>query len=118
MDTNPTTDRASMTLNAGGLGIDVVCGDVRIHQPVPVTGYRPLTAQEVALMNEGKALANQVGAFIEKLAGLQGLRADPDYKDGPEVYPHIDGRWLAIAKTELQQGFMFLGRSIAKPQGF
>ena len=30
----------------------------------------------------------------------------------------IDKRWLAIAKTDLQKGFMSLVRSIAKPETF
>ena len=35
-----------------------------------------------------------------------------------EVIPDIDKRWLAIAKTDLQKGFMALVRSIAKPETF
>ena len=34
-----------------------------------ITGYRQLTADEAALMNEGKALAEQCGAYIAKLRG-------------------------------------------------
>jgi hypothetical protein len=32
--------------------------------------------------------------------------------------PAIDKRWLAIARTNLQQGFMAMVRSIAKPETF
>ncbi|GAG46315.1 unnamed protein product, partial [marine sediment metagenome] len=32
--------------------------------------------------------------------------------------PNIDGRWLAIGKTDLQKGLMALTRSIAKPEFF
>jgi hypothetical protein len=35
-----------------------------------VTGYRQLTATEAALMNEGKALAEQCGAYIAKLRAM------------------------------------------------
>ncbi len=68
----------------------------------PITGYRTLSDAEIAAMNEGKALAVQVGAFIDKLA------ADPAN----------DPRWISIGKTQLQQGFMAVLRGIAKPTTF
>lgn len=37
------------------------------NQHQHIKGYRDLTAEEIALMNEGKALAEQCGAYIEKL---------------------------------------------------
>lgn len=68
----------------------------------PITGYRTLTEAEIAAMNEGKALAVQVGAFIDK------LMADPA----------TDKRWVSIGKTQLQQGFMATLRGIAQPTTF
>jgi hypothetical protein len=41
-----------------------------------ITGYRQLTATEAALMNEGKALAEQCGAFIAKLRTLPATGAN------------------------------------------
>jgi hypothetical protein len=35
-----------------------------------ITGYRQLTPVEAALMNEGKALAEQCGAYIAKLRAM------------------------------------------------
>ena len=67
-----------------------------------IKGYRDLSASEIALMNEGKALAEQVGAFIEKLAADQST----------------DKRWVAVGKTHLQQGFMAAIRGIAQPTTF
>ena len=67
-----------------------------------ITGYRDLTAEEIGLMNEGKALAEQVGAHLDKLDKLDG----------------IDRLWAAIARTDLQKGFMALTRAIAKPTTF
>lgn len=67
-----------------------------------ITGYRQLTEAEAILMNEGKALAEQCGAYIER------LRSNKD----------IDARWLAVGTTDLQKGFMALIRSIAKPTTF
>jgi len=72
------------------------------NQHKKITGYRDLSQQEIDLMNEAKALAEQVGAFIEK------VRANPE----------TDQRWLAIGRTDLQQGFMATIRSIAKPTTF
>lgn len=70
-----------------------------------IKGYRDLTQDEIDLMNEGKALSEQVGAFVAKLeAGRPGLS--------------LDKRWIAIGKTHAQQGFMALIRSIAQPTTF
>jgi len=76
------------------------------NQHALIKGYRDLSQVEIDLMNEAKTLAANVGSFIEK------LQADRISLDGP------DQRWVAIAKTELQQGFMSLVRSIAKPTSF
>lgn len=67
-----------------------------------VKGYRTLSEGEIALINEGKTLAESVGAFIDK------LMADPA----------TDKRWVAIGKTQLQQGFMAAIRGIAQPTTF
>lgn len=67
-----------------------------------ITGYRQLTQEEVALMNEGKALAEQVGAYIERLRNIDSL----------------DQRWISIGTTDLQKGFMALIRGIARPTTF
>ncbi len=69
-----------------------------------VTGYRQLTEAEVALMNEGKALAEQCGAYIEKLRATQ--------------TPALDQRWVSIGATDLQRGFMAVIRGIAQPTTF
>lgn len=69
-----------------------------------VTGYRQLSEAEVVLMNEGKALAEQVGAFVEKLKVHQEIK--------------LDQRWISIGATQLQQGFMAVIRGIAQPTTF
>ena len=80
------------------------------NQHQHIKGYRDLTADEIALMNEAKALSEQVGAFTEKLKNL----APPNAQSTAT----IDGRWLAIGVTDLQKGFMSLTRSVAKPTSF
>lgn len=68
-----------------------------------LTGYRNLSQDEVDCINEGKALAEQVGAWIEKLQSQGGA---------------LDQRAVALGKTNLQQGFMWATRGIAQPTTF
>lgn len=67
-----------------------------------IKGYRDLSQEEIDLMNEGKALAEQCREFIEKLE-----RANTN-----------DHRCIALGKTNLQQGFMWAIRGIAQPTTF
>ena len=84
-----------------------------------VTGYRQLTEAEAALMNEGKALSELCGAFVEK------LRIHPDAKRigtsnaniNPLLTP-LDQRWVSIGATDIQTGFMAIIRGIAQPTTF
>ena len=72
------------------------------NQHRAITGYRELSAEEIAAMNEVKAKAVEVGALIQRLQAMPGL----------------DQRAVAIAKTELQTGFMWVVRGIAQPTTF
>lgn len=67
-----------------------------------IKGYCDLSAEEIALMNEVKAKAAEVGELMEK------LRARRD----------LDQRWISIGITDLQKGFMCVIRGIAQPGGF
>jgi hypothetical protein len=70
--------------------------------PPPITGYRQLTAGEIHWINRVKEKAKEVGYLLDEIR----IHGDPD------------PRWLAIGKTDLQQGFMAVIRAIAKPEGF
>lgn len=86
-----------------------------------VTGYRQLSATEAALMNEGKALAEQCGAYIAKLRAMPATGANgvPFTNDGPDgPLPSIDQRWVSIGATDLRRGFMAVIRGIAQPSTF
>ena len=74
-----------------------------------VTCYRQLSEAEVALMNEGNALAEQCGAYIERLKQT---------REPVEGGQPLDQRWIAIGATQLQQGFMAVIRGIAQPTTF
>lgn len=77
-----------------------------------IKGYRDLSQAEIDLMNEGKELAEKCGEFISKLQGLTHPLA------GSTQEFEVDGRWVSIAQTHLQQGFMAAIRSVAKPTTF
>lgn len=73
------------------------------HQGLPVAGYQPQTGDRVALVNHAKALEEQA------LRHLDALAADKDTdKD-------TDKRWVAIARTQMEQAFMAANRAVFKP---
>lgn len=72
------------------------------NQHRKIKGYRDLSAEEIQMMNDAKTKAQEVGDLISIL----------------ETIESIDKRWLAIAKTDLQKGFMSLVRSVAQPETF
>ena len=68
-----------------------------------IAGYRELTPAEIQVMNEIKGTAELVAELVNDLATE---RHD------------TDKRWVAIARTDLQTGFMALVRAVAKPTTF
>jgi hypothetical protein len=72
------------------------------NQHRKIKGYRELSQVEVDAMNAVKEKAAEVGELIRELQDNSSL----------------DQRWVAIAKTDLQKGFMAATRSIAKPDFF
>lgn len=79
------------------------------NQHQKIKGYRDLTEEEIALMNEGKELSIKVGDYLKKLELAEFAQTEAQVPDT---------RWLSIGKTHLQQGFMAVIRSIAKPTTF
>lgn len=73
------------------------------NQHQKIKGYRDLSQEEIDAMNEAKAVAEQCGAFIEKLRAQGGT---------------LDQRWISIGATDLQRGFMAVIRGIAQPTTF
>jgi hypothetical protein len=61
-----------------------------------------LTFTQEAMLQEIDGAAQFIGSVVAKAADT----------------PGVDERWLAIAKTQLQQGFMALRRAVTTPSGF
>lgn len=70
-----------------------------------IKGYRDLSQPEIDLMNKVKEKAEEVGNICKNLR--------EQFNDD-----QIDKRWLSIAQTDLQKGFMALVRAIAQPESF
>ena len=67
-----------------------------------IKGYRELSPEEVALMNEVKAKGEELGDLIGRLRAL----------------PSNDTQWIDVGELQLKQGVMSLVRSVAQPTTF
>jgi hypothetical protein len=72
-----------------------------------IKGYRELSETELEAINRIKDSAEEVNKLVEGLTAAQ--------MPGGHM---PDQRWVAIARTQLQQGFMALTRAVAKPTTF
>ena len=72
------------------------------NQHRQIKGYRELSQDEIDAMNAVKLLGVEIGNQISALQDDE----------------NIDQRWVAIGKTQLQQGLMALTRAVAKPDFF
>jgi len=70
------------------------------HGGLPVAGYTQQSQQRVDQVNEHKRLEERL------------LRVMDDLRRSGSVDP----RWLAIARTDLEKGFMALNRAVFQPQ--
>jgi hypothetical protein len=67
--------------------------------PGTVQGYRMHTQDDIDLVNDIKAMESQVAALWKRVRDT----------------PTADGRMAAIARTNIEDGFMWLVRSVFKP---
>lgn len=79
------------------------------NQHQKIAGYRELSQQEIDLMNECKAVEATCASLIDKLQNYD--PASPDERP-------LDQRFVALAKTSIQTGFMYAVRSVAQPGGW
>lgn len=68
--------------------------------PLPVAGYTTQSPQKVALVNQNKRLEEML------LRQLDLMAADLE----------LDGRWLAVGRRHIEQGFMEINRAVFKPK--
>ena len=117
------------------------------NQHTKITGYRDLSAAEIALMNEIKAHGALTEALLAKVyahLGAQFHATEAKYAAPVDEADHVVGteitdtpeekeakkaeharlsaaeifRWHAMAKTDLQTGMMKLVRAVAQPTTF
>ena len=69
------------------------------HAPLPVSGYTPQHQTNIDRVNENKILEETVLSRLDALCAL----------------PETDKRHLAIARTNIEDAFMWMNRSIFKP---
>ena len=70
------------------------------HKALPVHGYRAQSSETVDMVNHNKQMEESI------LQGMDAMQGDPA----------IDQRWLAIARTHMEQAFMAWNRSIFRPE--
>jgi hypothetical protein len=71
------------------------------HQGLPVAGYKPQSEEKVALVNENKALEEQILRQMDRLVAMPAGTVDP--------------RWFSIGRTAIEQGFMAVNRAVFQP---
>lgn len=69
------------------------------HEGLPVAGYKPQNGEAVELVNRNKLVEESVLRILDELATIDA----------------VDKRWLAVGRTQIEQGFMAVNRSIFKP---
>lgn len=72
------------------------------HRGLPVAGYRDQSDENVNLVNHFKEVEERL---LRDIDAMRDSAADPRF----------DQRWLSIAQTQLQQGFMALNRAVFQP---
>jgi len=90
-----------------------------------IKGYRQLADHEIELINYFKKVEKDIlvniSTHLENSFHLMPIMRPVTAIRLPELMPEAelfkpDPRWLAIGKTHIEQGFMALVRSIAKPE--
>ena len=69
-----------------------------------ISGYRDLTQAEIDAMNEMKAHEAALGKMLDNAAKL--VRQSRDIEAG---------RWLSLARTNLETGMMYAIKAVARP---
>lgn len=69
------------------------------HGGLPVAGYKPQNCEALELVNRNKFAEERILRILDELATIEA----------------VDKRWLAIGRTQIEDGFMAVNRAIFKP---
>jgi hypothetical protein len=86
------------------------------NQHTKISGYRDLTQEEIDLMNEAKQLEARCLAFLSNVETHLINKALSKQSEKERYRNARASRWIAMARTDLETGFMALVRAIAQPQ--
>lgn len=73
---------------------------------LPVAGYKPQTQSKIDIVNRNKEIEERVLRILDELKTLNEGGISPVI---------ADQRWLAIGRTQIEQGFMAVNRSVFQP---
>lgn len=74
-------------------------GELPKAQGLPVAGYQPQSAEKIVTVNAFKAIEEEMLRVLDCMVGDHAF----------------DQRWLAQARTSIENGFMQLNRSVFQP---
>lgn len=87
------------------------------HKGLPVAGYQPQSDAKVQLVNEFKADEERLLRKLEWLMDTNQVFKPSEVAAPPGAVAHkYDARWIAVARTHFQEGFMALNRAVFQPQ--
>ncbi len=82
---------------------------MQTHDGLPVAGYRPQSTTAIELVNANKIMEEQILRMIDAYQ-RELINVTPKH-----VKAAYDGRWLAVARTHIEEGFMAMNRAIFQP---
>lgn len=81
--------------------------------PPKISGYRQLSAAEIALMNEAKAIEATFLAHVEKVRKhIDERRRGASDEEFERLYEAEPERWVVMARTDMQVACMKLCRAV------
>ncbi len=87
------------------------------NQHRKITGYRELSEDEIELMNLVKEHAELTKQVLHKVISKYEYECPLGQNTPEDQYSEMK-RCHTLAKTNLQQGYMWLVRAIARPESF
>ena len=96
------------------------------EQHTLIKGYRDLSQEEIDLMNRIKAfgpeleqLCDDLFAYhVKRMNAAEIMCSEGDSSEYDRIMNAAPGSWCFEGRTHIQQGLMFLIRSVAQPTTF